>query len=98
MKSTRASQERPELEIKEAYLGLLGVQCDGASSFPWWVERPLPGRSPRAQQKTPLGTSPADLPVEEPTQFSLGVNLATAKTLGVMIPPMLLARPDFVVE
>jgi putative tryptophan/tyrosine transport system substrate-binding protein len=44
------------------------------------------------------GSSPADLPVEEPTQFSFGINLATAKALVVMIPPMLLARADLLVE
>ena len=44
------------------------------------------------------GAKPGDLPVEQPTKLEFIVNLKTAKSLGLVLPPSLVGRADEVIQ
>jgi len=87
-----ASTRLPALYGHKGYVDAGGLACYGPSA--------LEGnrRAAAYVDKILKGAKPGDLPVEQPTKFELIINLKTAKTLGLTIPPSLLLRADHVIE
>ena len=86
------SRHLPTVHQLREFVEAGGLMAYGPSVFAlgeraaWYADRIL------------KGTRPADLPVEQPVKFELVVNLKTARTLGIEVPPMLIARVDEVIE
>jgi len=73
------------------------VEAGGLMSYgPNWPE--MWRRSADFVDKILHGAKPGDIPVEQPTKFDFILNLKTAKSLGLTIPPTLLTRADEVIE
>ena len=82
----------PAAYVEKGYLEAGGLIVLGAES------EPLYRHAAEYAHRILLGAKPADMPVMQPTEFWLGVNLRTARVLGLKIPQSVLIRANRVIE
>jgi putative ABC transport system substrate-binding protein len=87
-----ANRRLPAMYQLKAYVEAGGLISYGAS------QSDLFRRAAVYVDKILKGAKPGELPVEQPTKFQLVINLKTAKSLGLTIPPAVLARADEVIQ
>jgi putative ABC transport system substrate-binding protein len=86
-----------DLRVPLIFLTREGVEAGGLASYGVsYLE--IYGRAAIYIDKILKGAAPGDLPIEFPTKFELVINLKTAKTLGLTVPPTVLSRADEVIE
>ncbi len=90
--SLAAKSKIPAVYQLGNFVDIGGLASYGAS------QKQIARRTAYYVDKILKGTSPSDLPVEEPVTFELAVNLKTAAALGLTIPDAILARADRVIE
>jgi putative ABC transport system substrate-binding protein len=82
----------PTMAADVGYAQVGGLMDYGANQSESWY------RAATYVHKLLKGAKPGDLPVEQPMQFELVINLKTAKALGITIPPLFLFRADKVIQ
>ena len=86
-----------EFKLPAIYPGRSFVELGGLMSLgPDWLE--LGRDCARVVSEIFNGASPANIPISQPTKYEIGLNLKTAKALGIEMPPLVLVQADEVIE